>query len=118
MSNLIEAELFGIDGSSTNNEVYNSDITLSELRFAIDSCSDSTPGVDEVHYSFFKHLDSVSLDRLLLFFNFVWVNEFFPDDWRISLIIPILKPGKLSDDPKSYRPIALTSCLCKILEKI
>jgi ribonuclease HI len=36
----------------------------------------------------------------------------------MAIVIPILKPGKASTDPSSYRPIALTSCLCKILEKM
>lgn len=31
-----------------------------------------------------------------------------------SLIIPILKPGR----PGTYRPISLTSCLCKLFERI
>ena len=32
------------------------------------------------------------------------------------MVIPIPKPGKDSSDPNNYRPIALTSCLCKTLE--
>ena len=31
-------------------------------------------------------------------------------------MIPIPKPNKDHTDPLSYRPIALTSCLCKVLE--
>ena len=38
--------------------------------------------------------------------------------WKEAVIIPILKPGKDSMDASSYRPIALISCLSKILEKI
>ena len=33
-------------------------------------------------------------------------------------ITPILKPGKIKTDPASYRPIAITSICCKILEHI
>ena len=33
-------------------------------------------------------------------------------------MIPIPKPNKDHTDPLSYRPIALTKCLCKILERI
>ncbi|KAK2701759.1 hypothetical protein QYM36_019600 [Artemia franciscana] len=32
--------------------------------------------------------------------------------------IPILKPQKDPTSPKSYRPIALTSCLCKLMERL
>ena len=28
------------------------------------------------------------------------------------------KPGKDSSDPNNYRPIALTSCLCKTMERM
>ena len=34
------------------------------------------------------------------------------------MVIPILKPGKEVSDPSSYRPIALTSVLCKIMERM
>ena len=33
-------------------------------------------------------------------------------------MIPFPNPGKDTTDPKNYCPIALTSCLCKILEKM
>ena len=34
------------------------------------------------------------------------------------IIIPIPKPGKDHSDPNSYRPIALTSCFCKTMERM
>ena len=33
-------------------------------------------------------------------------------------MIPIPKPGKDRTDPNDYRPIAFTSCLCKIMERM
>ena len=33
-------------------------------------------------------------------------------------MIPILKTGKLATSVMSYRPIALTSCLCKVMERM
>jgi len=36
----------------------------------------------------------------------------------MATIIPIPKPNKLHSDPNNYRPIALTSCLCKTMERI
>ena len=33
-------------------------------------------------------------------------------------IIPIPKPGKDPAEPNNYRPIALTSCLCKTLGRM
>jgi Reverse transcriptase (RNA-dependent DNA polymerase) len=40
-----------------------------------------------------------------------------PQDWKEATIIPILKPNKHLSDPLSYRPISLTSCLSKIMER-
>ena len=33
-------------------------------------------------------------------------------------MIPIPKPGKDSKNPSNYRPISLTSCLCKTMERM
>ena len=42
----------------------------------------------------------------------------FPTSWKTAIIIPVTKPGKVFSDPGSYRPIALTSCLCKTMERM
>ena len=42
----------------------------------------------------------------------------FPNIWNKAVVIPLLKPNKNKHDKEIYRPIALTSCLCKQLEKI
>ena len=54
---------------------------------------------------------------LLDFYNYIYENG-FPHQWREAMIIPILKPNKPATSPSSYRPIALTNCICKILEKM
>ena len=59
-----------------------------------------------------------SLQTLLNFFNNMWETGKFPESWELATIIPIPKPGKNHTEPTNYRPIALTSCLCKTLERI
>ena len=39
-----------------------------------------------------------------------------PTSWKTAIIIPVPKPGKVLSHPGSYRPIALTSCLCKTMK--
>ena len=51
-------------------------------------------------------------------FNKVFSQNIFPKMWRIAIIIPIKKDGKDDLFPLNYRPISLTSCLCKLLEKM
>ena len=48
----------------------------------------------------------------------VWTTGKFPEDWTLATIIPIPKPGKDPAEPNNYRPIALTSFLCKTLERM
>ena len=97
---------------------YNKPLTMEELETALDSCSGSSPGLDELHYSMFKELSQMQKEQILNFFNYLWENNIFPDSWRIAIVIPILKPGKEPHECSSYRPISLTSCLCKIMEKM
>ena len=46
------------------------------------------------------------------------MTQDFPTSWKTTIIIPVPKPGKVLSDPGSYRPIALTCCLCKTMERM
>jgi hypothetical protein len=47
-----------------------------------------------------------------------WVTHNFLSSWSEATVIPIPKPGKDPTDPGNYKPIALTSCLCKTFERL
>ena len=66
----------------------------------------------------FKHLNEMVLDEVLALINTVWHKGCLPKEWKHAVVVPILKPGKEASDPGSYRPIALTSVLCKIMERM
>ena len=55
---------------------------------------------------------------LLTLYQKCWRGEGIPTFWRVAVIKTLLKEDKDPKDPVSYRPISLTSCLGKILEKI
>ena len=40
-----------------------------------------------------------------------------PNEWKRAEIIPIYKSGN-KDEPLNYRPVSLTSIICKVCEKI
>ena len=88
------------------------------LEQAIKVSRDTSPGIDTVHYQLLKHLPEDSLLLLLYIFNHIWLTQDFPTSWKTAIIIPVPKPGKVLSDPGSYRPIALTSCLCKTMERM
>ncbi|GFW00919.1 reverse transcriptase domain-containing protein [Trichonephila clavipes] len=41
-----------------------------------------------------------------------------PQIWKLSTVIPILKPNKNASECKNYRSISLTSTLCKLMERV
>ena len=108
-----KAEKQNINFSSENVDVYNMPFSLEELQDALRRAHDTLAGPYEIHYQLLKHLPDASLLLLLNIFNKIWISGDFPPDWRKAIIIPIPKPGKDPTNPSNYRPIALTSCICK-----
>ena len=53
---------------------------------------------------------------MLRLINTSWQANKLPKMWKSSIVIPIPKPDKDPTDCKSYRPISLTSNLCKVME--
>ena len=106
------------DFSSDNSEVYNSEFTIAELHNAIALSGNTSVGPDSVHYAFFKHMRDNHLLEVLKLMNSIWCSGWFPTSWRHSIIIPVPKPGKPGNKVDSYRPIQLTSCICKIMERM
>ena len=78
----------------------------------------SVNSADEVHYQLLKHLPRISLQTLLNIFNRMWEQGTFPESWTKATIIPIPKLNKDHTNSTNYRPIALTSCLCKTMERM
>ena len=97
---------------------FKSSNNLDELKDAINKSHDTATGPDEIHYQMLKHLPPKSLKTLLAIFNDIWETGKFPESWELATIIPIPKPGKDHAEPTNYRPIALTSCICKTLERM
>ena len=90
-----------------------------EIFTAISQLSTSTSsGPDQITYPFLTHLPQSALHLLLYIFNLFWSTHTFLSAWKQSTIIPILKPGKPSDSPSSYRPISLTFCTSKLFKKM
>ncbi|GFX55926.1 probable RNA-directed DNA polymerase from transposon X-element [Trichonephila clavipes] len=97
---------------------YNCDFDMFELKRALSSAHNTSPGPDGISYELLRHLNGDSLVSLLCLFNRIWREQVYPTQWQEAIVIPILRPGKDPKNPLSYRPIALTSCLCKTLERM
>ena len=105
---------FGTAEPTTYNELF----TMAELMSAINSLRSVSEGPDAVHNDMLRHLPASALEALLGTFNSLWEMGTYPETWREATVIPILKPGKSGLDPLHYRPISLTSSLCKLMEKM
>ena len=114
----VEKERENLNFQSQNNEKYNLPFKLSELKNSLDKSHDTTAGPDDIHYQILKHLPSDALETLLNIMNEIWRTGEFPEDWHKAVIIPIPKPGKDKTEATYYGPIALTSCICKTMERM
>ena len=95
------------------------DFTATELRSAIASMKPKgAPGPDDIPPTFLKHLGPTAFEWLLHIYNLSLRSGDIPQIWRNAVIIPILKAGKSPAHLTSFRPISLTSCLMKILERM
>uniref|UniRef100_A0A673MAK6 Uncharacterized LOC107721237 n=1 Tax=Sinocyclocheilus rhinocerous TaxID=307959 RepID=A0A673MAK6_9TELE len=65
-----------------------------------------------------KHLKDGAMGKFLDLYNRVWEEGRLPNAWKEAIIIPIRKPGKDPSKPSNYRPIALTSNICKLMERM
>ena len=75
-------------------------------------------GPDNISPIMIKHLGPTAITYITSIFNKVINQSIIPPLWKVGRIIPLLKPGKPSDQGTSYRPISLLSPLAKILESI
>lgn len=64
------------------------------------------------------NLDEVGLARLLAAYNRIWATGQLPPDWLLAILRPLPKPGRGFGAVTAYRPVALTSCGCKLLERV
>ena len=113
-----EREKEHLNFTSLNHEKYNVPFTASELLDALHKSHDTAAGPDDIHYQILKHLPDNALKTLLNILNDIWITGKFPKDWSKATIIPIPKPNKDHTEATNYRPIALTSCLCKTMERM
>lgn len=95
-------------------------ISVWELEAAVSSLNpDSAPGADGISVNLLLVSMPLIKAYLLLILNACLSLCYFPDGWKISLVLVLGKPNKDNYSTlNSFRPISLVSNLAKILEKI
>lgn len=77
-----------------------------------------SPGPDSIHNEMLQRIGNKGKAYLLRLINLTWEDGQLPTSWKTATVIPILKAGKETKDPNSYRPISLTSCIGKVAERM
>ena len=74
-------------------------------------------GPDNIPEKLLKEVAQKLAPGLAHLFQISIVSDKIPLDWKSALLDPVFKKGNRSS-PSNYRPISLTSIVCKILEHV
>ena len=98
------------------NLIYDFNVTKDDMYKALNSLKvNKSPGPDGIHPRILKELANELSEPLSFLFNNSLSKGKIPSDWKIAEVRPIFKKGTKSN-PGNYRPVSLTSVVCKIFE--
>ena len=106
-----------MDAKYPNTELeFNVPFTKQEFIEGFKNRKGTATGPDNFTYIFFKNMPHSTLDIFLDLFNTIWKQGYIPLKWKVADIFCLHKTGKDPCNPLNYRPISLTSNVCKTME--
>ena len=97
----------------------NAPFVTKELEDALTTLkAKKAPSPDNVTNEMLLHLVPRLKKKLLQLFNDGWRTGTVLQVWREGFMIPILKKGKDKSKADSYRPVILSSCMGKLMERL
>ena len=97
---------------------YKPDILECEVKWALGSITtNKASGGDRIPVELFQILKDEAVKVLHLICQQIWKTRQWPQDWKLSVFIPILKKGN-DKECSNYRTIALISHTSKVMLKI
>ena len=76
-----------------------------------------SPGIDNIPSFFVKKCAGALCYPLSILFNLSIMSHVLPVEWLYANVVPIFKKGN-SSHVNNYRPISLTSVVCKTMESV
>ena len=105
-----------IDGAIP--ELSDIEISPSKVMSRLDALNPcSSPGPDEIHPRVLQETQRTICVPLAMLFRKSLDSGTVPHDWTLARIVPIHKKG-CKQDAGNYRPVSLTSVVCKVLESL
>ena len=92
-------------------------LSIDEIKEALKSCKDSSPGLDGIPYSFYKTFGSTLLPLVMDAWEHTIMTGTLPSSQACSVITLIPKAGKDKNLIKNWRPISISPCDLKIITK-
>ena len=92
-------------------------ITAEQINNELMKLNKKAPGPDNLNNSLLKGARHSINEIIAHLFNISVHHSFIPTQWKQANIVPIPKT-KCPTTTNDFRPVALTSSLCKVLERI
>jgi ribonucleases P/MRP protein subunit RPP40 len=96
----------------------NIDITQDKIIRIVEKLQENkAAGVDGLNSTFIKSVIHSLAPPLVILFKESLATGVVPQDWKMANVTAIFKKGS-KKDPGNYRPVSLTSQICKIMERV
>ena len=99
-------------------ECMNCPFSTKGFKEAMKTLKDLKSGSDKITNEMLEYLGTKANPKLLGIFNNSWKTGHVPQSWREADMVPIHKKDKDQANTDSYRPIRLTSCVDKLMERL
>ena len=101
-----------------NQTLHTVEITYAQVHKLLSKLkTNKSPGPDHIHNKVLYEARNYITAPLVDLYRSTLDSGYIPQIWKVADVVPIHKKGTKTD-PNNYRPVSLTSSVCKILETI